>query len=57
MSEEPATYNKPLAPSAPKTPWECIRAIETHLGMIDAMVIDARAMVSRFKQEHPECQS
>lgn len=49
--------SKPLPPIAPKTPWECIRAIETQLGMIEAMLIDTRALVAKFKQEYPECQS
>lgn len=54
MPEQLKAGSKPLPAAAPKTPWECIRAIEMHLGMIDAMLIDARAMVARFKQEHPE---
>ena len=44
-------------PVAPLTPQEYIRRIEIHLGMIDAMVADTRALIETYKREQPPCQS
>jgi len=30
---------------------ECIRKIETNLGMIEDMILDTRAMIERYKRE------
>lgn len=44
-------------PVAPLTPQEYMRRIEIHLGMIDAMVADTRALVQKYKQEQASCPS
>lgn len=41
--------NKPVAPL---TAQEYVQRIEIQLGMIEAMIVDTREIIHRFKQEH-----
>lgn len=45
--------NKPVAPL---TAQEYVQRIEIQLGMIEAMIVDTREIIHRFKQEHSKCQ-
>lgn len=44
-------------PVAPLTPHEYLRRIEIHLGMIDAMVADTRALIEDYRKEQQSCPS